>query len=76
MRAGRIYMNAHSLPLRRRTLEELDRIFSVPNSTFIKYQTKVALPHFISTGGESNRIRRFTCLILLSSSFSHAQERC
>jgi len=31
---------------KQRTLEELDRIFSVKSRTFINYQMKVALPHF------------------------------
>ena len=73
LHTDRILLVAH--PLRRRTLEELDRIFSVPNSTFIKYQTKVVLPHFISTGGESKRLHHLTCLIYRLP-LSHAQERC
>jgi len=34
---------------KQRTLEELDRIFSVPNNVFARYQLKVALPHWFQT---------------------------
>ena len=33
---------------KQRTLEELDQIFSVPCNVFIKYQTRKALPYWIS----------------------------
>jgi len=32
---------------KQRTLEELDYVFAVPVSKFMKYQTSKALPHFI-----------------------------
>lgn len=29
------------------TLEEIDQVFSVPTSVFLKYETKIWLPYFI-----------------------------
>lgn len=31
------------------TLEEIDQVFSVPTSTFLKYETTVWLPYFIKS---------------------------
>jgi len=43
---------------KQRTLEELDQIFSVPTGVFIKYNTKVALPYWVSRYVKRNKNAR------------------